>query len=261
MTTSPSAGPEAGLTRDAFLGGRIEVLQPVDGPRSGIDAIFLAAAVPAGDGDRVLEAGAGAGVASLAIAARVPQAHVTAVEIQPALADLAVRNAAANGFGGRFDVIEADVTAPGRALTSSGLLREGYRHVAANPPYYDPSRSRRPAHGAKARAHQAGPGELEAWLRFCAAMAAPDASLTIIHRPEELGVLLAAIGNRFGGLVLFPLFPAAGRPASRLLVQGIKGSRAPLSMRRGLVLHDAGGNFTPEAEAVLREGHALDLGK
>ncbi|MGE0611924.1 MAG: tRNA1(Val) (adenine(37)-N6)-methyltransferase [Hyphomicrobiales bacterium] len=259
--TVPSGHTGAELTRDAFLGGRIEALQPSDGPRSGMDAIFLAAAVPVTEGKdaRVLEAGAGAGVASLAIAARAPAAGITAVEIQPGLAALARRNAQSNGFGGRFHVIEADVTAPGRAWASAGLRSESYGHVAANPPFHDPASSRAPADGARARAHQAGPGELRDWLRFCAAMAAPGGSLTLIHRPDVLDGLLEAIGGRFGALVLFPLFPFEGKPATRLLIRGIKGSRAPLSMRRGLVLHGPDGSFTPGAEAVLRSGEALDL--
>jgi len=34
-------------TRDSFLDGRLTILQPVSGPRAAIDALFLAAAVPA----------------------------------------------------------------------------------------------------------------------------------------------------------------------------------------------------------------------
>ncbi len=57
------------------------------------------------DGDHVLEAGCGAGAASLCLLARVPGAKVTGVEIDPDLAALARDNAAANGFSERFEVI------------------------------------------------------------------------------------------------------------------------------------------------------------
>ncbi len=39
----------------------------------------------------------------------------------------------------------------------------------------------------------------------------------------------------------------------------MKDSRAPLQILPGLVLHGAGNGFTPEAEAVLRQGAAWPL--
>jgi tRNA1(Val) A37 N6-methylase TrmN6 len=43
-------------------------------------------------------------------------------------------------------------------------------------------------------------------------------------------------------------------------MQGTKGSRAPLRLLPGLVLHDATQGFRPEVEAILRHGAALALG-
>src|SRR5262249_12899350 len=81
--------------------GRVKAAQPATGFRSGLDAVMLAAAVPGRAGERALELGAGAGTASLCLAARVPGLTVTGVEIDPALAALAKDNAAANGLDGR----------------------------------------------------------------------------------------------------------------------------------------------------------------
>ncbi|MEC9368737.1 MAG: methyltransferase [Pseudomonadota bacterium] len=262
MTSHLSSSDETGeATLDDFLGGRVRAWQPCDGPRSGIDAVILAAAIPVREGKRetVLEAGASTGVVSLAVAERAGDAEVTAVEIQPDLAALARRNADLNGMADRLRVVEVDITGPWKTFDEAGLRQASFRHVAANPPFYDPARSRKPGTPSKTRAHQAAPAELDRWLRFCAGMAMPGATLTLIHRPEMLPELLAAIGRRFGGLIVFPLFPSAGKPATRMLVQGMKGSRAPLQLMRGLVLHGDDGGFTPEAEAILRNGRVLDL--
>ena len=105
----------------------------------------------------------------------------------------------------------------------------------------------------------AGAGELELWVRFLTAMTAPRGTLTLIHRADALAALLARLERRFGGLVVFPLFPRDGEPASRVLVRGVKGSRAPLRLARGLVLHEASGAYSAAADAVLREGRALSL--
>ena len=68
-----SAGVPHSLTEDAFLGGKLSILQPEKGYRAGIDAVFLAAAIPCQPGDTVFEAGIGTGVASLCLLARSPQ--------------------------------------------------------------------------------------------------------------------------------------------------------------------------------------------
>ncbi|HET6223567.1 MAG TPA: hypothetical protein VFE11_15445, partial [Dongiaceae bacterium] len=54
---------EADVTDDAFLGGALRILQPKEGYRAGIDAVFLAAAAPARTSrkERVLDVGAGVG--------------------------------------------------------------------------------------------------------------------------------------------------------------------------------------------------------
>jgi tRNA1(Val) A37 N6-methylase TrmN6 len=44
-----------------------------------------------------------------------------------------------------------------------------------------------------------------------------------------------------------------------VIIQAPKGSRAPLTLARGLVLHEEGGGFTAEADAVLRAGMGLRL--
>jgi tRNA1(Val) A37 N6-methylase TrmN6 len=247
-------------TTDDFLGGHIGVVQPKAGHRAGSDAVFLAAAVPARPGMRVLDVGAGVGVAGLCLLARVPEIEVTAVEIDAGLLALAAGNAVRNGFGDRFRGVNADVTAAGKSLRAAGLVPESYDLLIANPPFYAAGKVRAAPDGARASAHVMEAGRLAAWVRFLAAMAAPKAVLTLIHRPDCLDEVLPLLEGRFGAVALFPLFARAGESASRIILRAEKGSRAGLSLLSGLVLHLADGSYTTEAEAVLRGGEALDLG-
>jgi tRNA1(Val) A37 N6-methylase TrmN6 len=90
-------------------------------------------------------------------------------------------------------------------------------------------------------------------------MLQPRGSVTVVHRADSLGQLLDGMQNRFGDIRIAPLFPRRGTPASRILVQAIKGSKAPLQILPGIVLHDEGNGFTPDADAVLRGGAAFPL--
>jgi FkbM family methyltransferase len=249
------------MTDDAFLGGDLRILQPREGYRAGIDAVLLAAAAPveASRQERVLDVGAGVGVVGLAVARRVARADVTLVERERLLADLARGNVERNELTPRVRVIEADVS---RRLDDLPLLRpdaESFDHVLANPPYNPEGAGTVSAEALKAAANVMPGGNLARWARFMAAMARAGGSATMIHRADAVGEILSAFAGRFGGLVVFPIYPRQGKSATRVLVQGIKGSNAAVELRPGLVLHDVGNRFRPEVEAVLRHGGELLL--
>lgn len=253
--------PAPATTDDAFLGGALQILQPKGGYRAGIDAVLLAAAAPleqAGNG-RVLDVGAGVGVVGLAVARRVAGTDVTLVERDPGLAALARANIGRNGLETRVRVLEADVSHPLAENPELHAAAQSFDHVLANPPYHVEGRGTAAGDPVKAAAHAMPEGDLERWLRFMAAMARPGGTATLVHRADALAEILAACAGRFGGLAILPLHAKAGEPAGRVLVQGVKGSRAPLSLRPGLVLHEADGRFRPEVEAVLRAGAALRI--
>jgi tRNA1(Val) A37 N6-methylase TrmN6 len=238
-------------TDDAFLGGRVRVLQPRKGFRAGLDAVVLAASVPARAGDRVCELGAGVGTAALCLAARVAGLRITAVEIDEALSLLAIMNAARNGAAS-FEPIVTDVLKRPRALA-----RQHFDHVFTNPPYHDVARGTRAPDGTKARATSVQARELIEWLRFARALARPKGTVTAILPPDQLAAALHALAPTGDGVEIIPLWPKDRAPAKRLIVRTRMNSKAPLVLHAGLVLHRTDGTPTAEAEAVLRDAAAL----
>lgn len=205
-----------------------------------------------------MEAGCGAGVASLCLLARVSGAASIGVEIDPDLSDLARENAVLNGVASSFQVITADVTQPWSELEAAGLERDAYSHVIANPPFYEHGRARPSKDRRNARSRAMGRDDLEGWLRFLAAAAAPGGTGTVIHTTSALPQLLDAFEGRFGALRITPLYPKASASAIRVIVKGIKGSRAPVSIAPGFILHNDDGSQTEAAKAILRAGQGLD---
>ena len=235
------------VTDDKFLGGRVLVRQSTHGFRAGLDAVMLAAAVPARSGESVLELGAGAGTASLCLAGRVHGLNVVGMEIDSALADVANENAKANAMDGRVSFVVADALDPPQAL------RRPVHHVLCNPPFHGENGQVSPD-AARARALQDG-GELVQWLVAGVKRSAPKGTFTAILRADRLGEALAGLPER--GVTVFPLWPRADAPAKRVIIQIRKDARAPLAILPGLVLHDAGGAYTAEADAILRGGKAI----
>jgi tRNA1(Val) A37 N6-methylase TrmN6 len=244
-------------TEDEFLGGRLRLKQPERGHRAGLDAVLLAAAVRAEGAKRAADVGAGTGIVGLALAARLTEVTVEGVEIEPMLAALAGENAERNGLGDRVRVSVGDVTGPLAPLEAQGLRRDHFDIVIANPPYLDAATSRASPLPLQARASTMPEAGLEGWVRFLAAVAKSDGALYFIHRADCLPVLLQVLEGRFGGIEILPLHPRAGEAAHRVILRGRKGSRAPLVLLPGLVLHGPDGRFVPEIECVLRAPQPL----
>ncbi len=232
-----------------MLGGKIRYRQFDHGHRSGFEPVLLAASIPARPGDRVLEAGCGAGAALLCLGHRLERLSGVGVEIEPDLAALANENFKINNLGGfscQCAAVE-QVDVAGR-----------FEHIMANPPWHGRA-STQPADRLKALAHHAGPALLAKWVERFAACLAPRGSLTFILPASALTEATAAFrAHRLGGVTLFPFWPRAGRPAKLIILAATLNGRGPDRILPGLILHDETG-ITEAAQAILRDGEAIDL--
>jgi tRNA1(Val) A37 N6-methylase TrmN6 len=243
-----------GYSIDAFHRGAFHLVQPDDGHRAGMDALVLAAAVPSAFTGRLVDLGAGAGAAGLAVLARCPQAHATLVELEPRMIEAARltlglgENAA---IAGRAGILAADVELSGRERVAAGLADNAFDFAIMNPPFNAPE-DRATRDDLRRSAHVMRDGLIEAWVRTAAAIVRPGGSVAIIARPVSLPAILAAFDGRLGGAEIVPIHPRPDAAAIRILVRGRRGSRAKLSLLPPLILHEAQGNaLSPRADAIV----------
>lgn len=247
-----SATDDSDLTHDAFLGGRLHLWQPRQGYRAGVDAVLLAASIPAIPGQRVLELGCGVGTAILCLNTRVSGLSLTGVEVHAPMADLARRNG-----GATLEVFSADL-----AKLPQALRQRQFDHVLANPPYYNRAASVRSEDLARESAHgEAIP--LATWVKVAAKRLAPKGQAHFIHRAERLPDLIRALPDDLGSVEVLPLAARPGRAPDRVILRARKNGRGAFRLHPTLALH-AGTHhssdekdYVPAVDAVLREGVAL----
>jgi tRNA1(Val) A37 N6-methylase TrmN6 len=233
------------ITRDGFLGGRLILSQPAQGFRAGLDSVLLGAAV-APASRTILDLGTGVGAAALVALAHESFRSAVLVDTDPHVLALAHMNAADNGFGALVRTHLLD------AATTEQLPTDHFTSVIANPPYFAAGRGT-PASTRGQAARQMPGGTLDGWVKSAKAATAPGGEVIFIHATEALPELLYSFTTRLGAVTILPLAPRPGAPAIRVLVRGIKGSRAPLSLLATRSLHGPEGNdFAPDFEAVLR---------
>jgi tRNA1(Val) A37 N6-methylase TrmN6 len=244
--TSPADLRRDDETLDAFYHGRVRVFQRKKGYRFSVDAPLLADFVRTRPDDEALDLGTGSGIISLLLSVK-PLKSITALEIQPGLADLARRNVELNGLGGRIEVVEADLRSyePGRRFDL----------IFSNPPYIRKEAGFLSGSAEKSAAKHELHGAIGEIMRKTAEWLAPEGRACFVY-PEKrrLDLLAAAKENGLTVRRLRFVHPRAGDTPNLFLIEL---GRAEKSRKgRGveeppLFLFAPDGKYTPEAEAVF----------
>lgn len=123
------------ITPGTLLRGRISYSQFLQGYRTGLEPVLMAAAVPARTGQHVLEIGCGAGAGLLCLLHRISTIHGTGVEKESDTAALAQKNMAANQ---QQNIRILNATFPDVFLADTPQPEQYFDHCMANPPWHAP---------------------------------------------------------------------------------------------------------------------------
>ncbi|WP_317992893.1 tRNA1(Val) (adenine(37)-N6)-methyltransferase [Bartonella gliris] len=241
-------------TIDAFHRGKFYLVQPrLHGHRSGMDAMLLASLVPNDFKGKVVDLGAGAGAAGLAVASRCLEVHVTLVERSAFMASYAQKTLLLKQnekLADRICLLEADITLKGKARLKAGLADNTFDFAIMNPPFNNPADRKTPDE-QKSEAHVMPEAMFESWLRSAAAIVKPGGYLGLIARPQSLSDILFALEGRFGNIHIIPIHARAATVAIRVLFYAKRGSRAALSVLPPLVVHEGNGHaFSSRIDAI-----------
>ena len=242
-----SADEEA-ITSDTLRAGRVKIFQPARGARMSLDPVLLEGFLPPPHG-RFLDIGCGTGALSFLLLARDPAATGVGVELQPRLAALAVRGRDANGWQPRLEIVAGDVRARHRLIAAAA-----FDLVATNPPYRTLTGSRRPPDDERALSHQEIALALDEWVACAARAVRPGGRVAAIFPAERASELLAALHEHdLTPCRLRPIYPRAGEPASRVLIEAERAGRRPLVLEPPLIVHGETERYSDEVSRLLAD--------
>lgn len=238
---------------DYLFGRRLVLRQlPKGHHRAGTDTVLLAAAAPLPAQGMVIDLGCGVGTVGIAVALFDPASGITLVDRDEDSLALAAENIRRNRVADRARIVTADILGPASARREAGLLPNTAALVLTNPPFAEAARVRASPNASRRHAHVLPDGGLEKWIRTACDLLMPGGAMVIIHRADALPDILRAMEKRFGAIAVRPILPRQGEASHRVLVRGIRGSRAPFAILPPLVLHEADGALTSHAAAIHR---------
>jgi len=227
-----------------ILDKRIALAQHEEGFKTSIDAVLMAAACPAHEGENILDLGCGVGSASFAALERVQNTRLSGIDILPEVIEIAKHNANRNDMNERTRFACIDIR---------DFEDLSFDHVICNPPFMNAGEHTQSPSAAKATAMGFGEDDMDLkdWVDCAYRSITGQGSLTMIHRADQVDEIIRCMGKRFGAIEIIPLWPKAGQDAKRVIVRARKNRRSAARICGGLTLHSEAG-YTVEAEKILR---------
>jgi tRNA1Val (adenine37-N6)-methyltransferase len=238
------------LTCDEILRGRLKLWQPREGYRFAVDPLLLLHFIHLPRISRAADLGTGCGIIALGLALRFVDAQVTAVELQPRLAQLALRNAAENQLTDRVQVLELDLANP--QSVRAALSGASYDLVTCNPPFRPLGEGNANPDDEAAVARHELRLTLADVARESRRLLLPGGRAVLVYPAERLGSLLSSLEREgLRPLRLRCVHPRVGEPATRVLVEARKGAKGNLVVEGPMILRDESGEYTAEARHAL----------
>ncbi len=230
--------------------GEIEVYQATAGYRFGIETLLLASFIPAG-ARRGVDLGTGTGVIPLVLTFFGTVQSMTAIEIQPQLAQRAQRSVAHNRLSEKISIITADL----RRL--EGVLPAGaFDLVVSNPPYAQGGSGHVNRHTERACARHEILCTLPDVVTAARRLLAPRGRFTIVLPPGRLPELLRLCEDH--RMCPTRLRLVQGRPElspKTCLLEAVRGGRGKLKIEPTLILYGSDGRYTDEVQGMLYPRH------
>lgn len=226
----------------------MEIIQSPSVFSFSLDAVLLAnfTYVPIKKGE-LLDLCTGNGVIPLLLSRR-SYGHITGVEIQQRLVDMARRNVQMNQLGEQITMLHGDLKEMQQELGHSS-----FDVVTCNPPYFStPAVTEHNRNEYLTIARHEVYCTLDDVVKACKLHVRPGGKVAMVHRPGRLVDILTLFRkHRLEPKRLRFVYPKMGREANMLLVEGIRDGKPDLKILPPLYIYHDDGTYTKEAEDII----------
>ncbi len=227
---------------DDLLIGGLKYIQAKSGYRFSVDSVLLAHFPILDKNTRAVDLGAGNGLLALLLSQRCPGFQLSAVEMQPAMADRARRNVKMNELEDRIEVLQADIKEIRESL-SPGT----FSLAVCNPPFFKDGSGKTSRNEEERLARHEILASLKEFLQAAVWLLEAKGRLSLIipvARLQELMVLMSETGLVLARLRL--VYSRREEDAVLAMVEAAKGGHRPAQFLPPLVIYSEDGSYTGE---------------
>lgn len=208
----------------------------------GIDAVLIADFSKIKKGARAADLGTGTGIIPLILKHKYAPSIVYGIEVQPEVAELALKTVAINEVGETIKILNVNVKD-----ASAVIGKETLDAVVTNPPYVGFGEGLKGSEQIKAIARHEIEGTLEDFIKCGAELLKEKGDFYMINRPSRLvDVVDFCRKYRLEPKELRFIQPKEGKKPNIFMVHCVKYGRPELKFLDPICVYDDKGNYTQE---------------
>lgn len=205
----------------------------------GVDAVLLANFAKVGKGAVVADLGCGCGVIPLLLAAKTNASHITGVEIQQEVAQMAMRSVSLNNLESKITIQNDDLKTFGKSAV--------FDVVTCNPPYKEVGGGLENPNRNLAVARHEICCTLKDVIQSALRLLKTGGKFNIIHRPERLADIICSMReHKLEPKRIRFVHPLPYKTATMVLIEGVKGGRPKLLFEPPLYVYKAKNEYSDQ---------------
>ncbi|MBZ4654546.1 MAG: putative O-methyltransferase [Peptococcaceae bacterium] len=229
-------------TLDDLLIQGLRIIQKAKGFRFTLDSVMLSHFATLKEGDRVADLGTGTGIIPLILSTRAKKLKILGVELQPHIAEMALRSVKLNKLEEKIEIVEGDIRNIHKVMGGGQ-----YTLVTANPPYWSVSEGLPSPAETKALSRHEISCSLEDFIASASKLLNYQGRFALIHRADRLMDIIGLLRRyQLEPRRMRLIHPYLGKCAQHVLLEARKSAPPELKVLPPLVVYEAPGRYTPE---------------
>ena len=219
-----------------------QIIQKEQGFCFGMDAVLLSDFAQVKNGGRVLDLGTGTGILPILMEAKTKAVHLTGLEIQPEMAEMAARSVKLNHLEDKIEIVEGDIKE-----ASAIFSHDSFDTITSNPPYMIGHHGIENPSDAKAIARHEVLCDLNDILRESARILKPRGRFYMVHRPFRLAEILSKmIQVGIEPKRMRMVHPFVHKEPNMVLIEGMRGANSRMRVEPPLIVYKEQGVYSEE---------------
>ena len=217
-----------------------QIIQKEQGFCFGMDAVLLSDFAQVKNDGRVLDLGTGTGILPILMEAKTKAVHLTGLEIQPEMAEMAARSVKLNHLEDKIEIVEGDIKE-----ASAIFSHDSFDTITSNPPYMIGQHGLRNPDMPKAIARHEVLCNLEDVVSQASKVLKERGRFYMVHRPFRLAEIMNVLTKyRLEPKKMQLVYPYIDREPNMVLIEALKGGNSRVTVEPPLIVYKEPGVYT-----------------
>ena len=218
------------------------IIQKKKGFCFGMDAVLLSGFAQVKEGEVAVDLGTGTGIIPILLEAKTKGKHLTGLEIQEEVAEMAGRSVRLNQLENRVDIVRGDIKEASRLFGKAS-----FDVVTSNPPYMNDNHGLKNPELPKAIARHEVFCTLDDVCREASLLLKSGGRFYMVHRPHRLAEIITALKTyKLEPKRMKLVHPFVDKEANMVLIEAVRGGRSMMKVEAPIIVYREPGVYTRE---------------